>query len=63
MRIRITKARLMAFYREEAGASYVGASFALITVAASIPLGFAFLQIYRAIYLGGLSACFTLGLF
>ena len=57
------KAQLTIFFRDEVGASYVGVSFALITVVASIPIGYAFLQICLAIYLGGRGASFTLGLF
>ena len=51
------------FFLQDLGGSYLSASFALLTIAISIPLGIAFLHIYLAICAGGRGANLILGQF
>lgn len=55
--------RLRAFVRDERGEAYISFSFLVITFAASIPLGMAFIRMYDSICAAGGTANFVIGLF
>jgi hypothetical protein len=54
---------LHSFIRDEAGALPITTGYLMVTLAASIPLGFAFYSIYEGLCGAGSSASFILGLF
>ena len=61
--MRSIKTKLQTFLADERGETYIGFTYLVITIAASIPLGMACIRIYDSVCAAGGTANLVIGLF